>query len=539
MFHNPLFSWPGIHNHPNVRPDTRPMPAYPRNPWDRQPSIMWASQMPPLQGHITNDPEPDEDSGFWDGVRDVGGAILGGIGTAAATMLGGLGSSSAWGAPTTPDHELETWGSDVPLQVAPPPQKLGAFHPTPFAQTAITRRANVKTQQMDMRQQRAKRLKKLEARAQSSRLNAVGRVLADNNTYNPVQKKSQQQGNLFNDVVSGSLLAGVPYMTNAFVPTSPQSSMYDRSRLRLADFQAQQAAKKQAEAQYKQQEQMQAEQRELLAQAMAMVPRQQIRKPREKSPLQQQFERGEPFTSKSDWLQFAHEKRLEYYQILRAYGQQAADQFEQSIKEHAIQNIIGPHAILHKDGYIIVGNQAVGTAEAEQKAREFVEHVVEHEAYPPLQYPTNPNLPKSAYPDVTEKVNGIINNMARYAKITARDEGHGQVLQLFKENFPNNRSFDLQVNYDLPGQVVLGDSVKLDENGRVITVDQYAVFRGKVVKAGYISNFAYGYTAASGGILLPELYGGPFYVGDKQGDYFQDLNFHDDIAVGEGYFSDR
>ena len=274
--------------------------------------------------------------------------------------------------------------------------------------------------------------------------------------------------------------------------------MYFRSRNQLADFQAAEARKKHEEAQYKQQQRMQAEQGELLAQAMAMVPRQQPRKPRAKTPLQKQFEQGIPFASKADWLQFAHEKRLEYYQILRAYGQQAADQFEQSIKEHAIQNIIGPHAIRHKDGYIIVGNQAVGTAEAEQKAREFVEHVVEHEEYPPLKYPTNPNLPKSAYPDVTKLMNKHLDNLTKNVMHHYFASGRAGVYINFYESFPNNQEYDFQVNHGLPGQVVSDDSIKLDENGNVITVDQYAVYQGKVVRAGYLSNYAYGYGGASG-----------------------------------------
>lgn len=320
--------------------------------------------------------------------------------------------------------------------------------------------------------------------------------------------------------------------------------MVSRSRNQLADFQAAEARKKHAEDQYKQQQRIQAEQRELLAQAMAMVPRQQPRKPKEKSPLQQQFESGEPFTSKADWLQFAHEKRLEYYQILKTRGQQAADVFEQAIQDQAVQNIIGPHALRHKDGYIIVGNQAVGTAEAEKKAREFVEYVVEHEEYPPLQYPTNPNLPKSAYPDVTDKVDGLMNKRAEFVKGLYYDEGKALgivqgngVYALFKSNFGNNEPFDLQVNHELPGQVVPTDNILFHPDGTAQTVDQYALYQGNIVRAGYLSNYAYGYLSAAGRLSLEESLFDAWFIGDSGYNLSEDNNKKDNDAIKDGYNS--
>ena len=162
---------------------------------------------------------------------------------------------------------------------------------------------------------------------------------------------------------------------------------------------------------------------------------------------------------------------------------------------------------------------------------------MEHETYPPLKYPTNPNLPRSAYPDVTDKVEVIIDGMAKNTYDILKTQGkfpdpklETGVYSLFKRNFPNNQP------YGLPGQAIEGNPITLDENGYVITQDQYAVFHGKVMKAGYISNFAYGYTAASGGLDLLESkatgWGAALYFNY---DLFSELNKEDNQAIDDGY----
>ncbi len=141
-----------------------------------------------------------------------------------------------------------------------------------------------------------------------------------------------------------------------------------------------------------------------------------------------------------------------------------------------------------------IGNKAYGTFEAEEKAKEFIEHLLEHESYPPLKYPSNPNLPLSAYPDVTEEV---FKKIDRIASLLYLNRGSVLKIQLLHENFPNNRKWDFQVGHDLPGQVLKDNKIQKDSNGNIITIDQYALFKNKIRRSGYISNFTYGYASAS------------------------------------------
>lgn len=73
----------------------------------------------------------------------------------------------------------------------------------------------------------------------------------------------------------------------------------------------------------------------------------------------------------------------------------------------------------------------------------------------------------------------------------------------FYKNFSNNGKSDLQVGHGLPGQMPLrtnnGDFIR-DPDETLKTEDQYALYKGNVVRAGYLSNYAYGYAAQAAGI---------------------------------------
>ena len=170
--------------------------------------------------------------------------------------------------------------------------------------------------------------------------------------------------------------------------------------------------------------------------------------------------------------------------------------------------------------------------------------MVEHEEYPPLQYPTNPNLPKSAYPDVTNQVNDLLKKRGQYVKALYYEEGKALgffsekgVYTLFKSNFGNNYPFDLQVNQGLPGQTVPTDKITFEQDGTVQTVDQYALFQGKIVRAGYLSNYAYGYLSAAGRLSVEETKTDAWFIGDSGYNLSEDNNKKDNDAIKDGYNS--
>ncbi len=242
--------------------------------------------------------------------------------------------------------------------------------------------------------------------------------------------------------------------------------------------------------------------------------------------LTERFQSGLPFTSEAEWKQFTHTMSLEHLKLLRVGKEQEAEQFEQQIKETAVAILTGPNALRHKDGYIIIGNKAYGTFEAEEKAEDFIEHLLEHESYPPLKYPSNPNLPLSAYPDVTKQVNNFLDEMSK----TAQQESKKGFLQgtkpLFERMFDNNQPWDFQVGRELPGQVLKNNKVQYDADGKIITVDQYAIFGDKVHRAGYISNYVLGYTAASASVsesFIINIARAKALLGGKDGDNPKDI----------------
>lgn len=191
----------------------------------------------------------------------------------------------------------------------------------------------------------------------------------------------------------------------------------------------------------------------------------------------------------------------------------AASPVEQSLEEPL------PSRNQTKDGYVVLGRQAYGSKEASSILSSGKE-------LKPLPYPTNPNLPKSAYPDVTQRVNSLLKQME--SDLNPFKQDRLSSYPWFNENFGNNAKWDLQVNYGLPGQVPIIQNGKYirDKQGFIETNDQYALFKGRVVRAGYISNYAFGYASAHAGFLRDE----PIFIseivaigGSKDGDNPADL----------------
>ncbi|MBK8190446.1 MAG: hypothetical protein IPK79_08350 [Vampirovibrionales bacterium] len=57
----------------------------------------------------------------------------------------------------------------------------------------------------------------------------------------------------------------------------------------------------------------------------------------------------------------------------------------------------------------------------------------------------------------------------------------------------------------------------------------------KLVTAGYLSNYAYGYASAAGMLSKEEMYGAAWLAGSLGGQYLGDLNERDNHAMSEGY----
>jgi hypothetical protein len=174
-----------------------------------------------------------------------------------------------------------------------------------------------------------------------------------------------------------------------------------------------------------------------------------------------------------------------------------------------VTQILGHKPFLTEDHYVIIGKQAYGLYEARGVAKAAVAYQKMYgRELPPYPYPTV--LPeqvdakqwKSVYPDVTDVMNRHLDDIVQDVRKNVHDPNLlvfvGETASFFENNFANNRLYDMQVNYGLPGQ-------QLPANGHVEaigvynghpivkTVDQRALFRGKVVHAGYLSNYAYGY----------------------------------------------
>jgi hypothetical protein len=123
------------------------------------------------------------------------------------------------------------------------------------------------------------------------------------------------------------------------------------------------------------------------------------------------------------------------------------------------------------------------------------------------EYPIIP--PKSlyetkGYPDITQKYLEKLRGITQETAHTFNASGKAGVYYLFSKNFPNNGKWDLQVGHGLPGQVIVRDQntghIKYNPSrkGEALTQDQYATFRGKVVRAGYLSNYTFGQAIAAG-----------------------------------------
>lgn len=202
--------------------------------------------------------------------------------------------------------------------------------------------------------------------------------------------------------------------------------------------------------------------------------------------------------------QLLHTMELEKFSAKTAPEIVKAEDNERWIKNKLAQNMVsGPDALINRDDYVIIGDQAYGNFEAFEKALEDIEYFERTGKHiPPLSYPTDPNLPRSAYPDVTNDVKKKMDQAVleikekRISSLNLISRG-----LYLKDIFNNNKKYDMQVGHDLPGQILVRKNGKPQKDpespAHVLTIDQYAIFNGQVRRAGYISNYAFGYAAAA------------------------------------------
>jgi hypothetical protein len=194
-----------------------------------------------------------------------------------------------------------------------------------------------------------------------------------------------------------------------------------------------------------------------------------------------------------------------------------------------VTKILGYKPLLTKDGYVIIGRQAYGLYEAIDVAKVAAAYrKIYGRVLPSLPYPITPpdqvlkGKEQSVYPDVTEVMNQHLKDIVQDVAKSVHDPNPGQYLGntlfFFVDNFQDNALYDMQVNYGLPGQQ-LPEGVYFEKIGEyqgysiVKTVDQRAIYRGKVVHAGYLSNYAYGYAVAAGNWFKGTTDSGAFFAG--------------------------
>jgi hypothetical protein len=247
------------------------------------------------------------------------------------------------------------------------------------------------------------------------------------------------------------------------------------------------------------------------------------------SKIQQQL----PLTD-SELKQMFHDFELKRYSR-DSWERSVVRQAEMEVKRQLAWNMSqGPYALRHKDDYIIIGEQAYGTKEASRAAIRDLDYFQEHDKHlPPLPYPATPDLKKQYYPDVTQKVQKTLSEIRKEIEQAAPVQRDYLVLS----KFPNNGDWDLQVNHGLPGQVLElnlhATEILKDSSGKAKTRDQYALFKGEIRRAGYISNYAFGYGMAAVGypVQFTELAGhGAAIAGGNDGDNPEDIK-----AMKEGW----
>lgn len=208
--------------------------------------------------------------------------------------------------------------------------------------------------------------------------------------------------------------------------------------------------------------------------------------------------------------QLFHTLEVAWFQAKNPLSRMQIERNQALVMELLATNMsVGPWANLSKDGYVIIGDKAYGKQEAYDAALADLNHFKKNSKHLPFRYPTRaPRSPRDThgYPDITEALSQKLDAITRETVLTFHATGKVGVYYLFAQNFPNNGKWDLQVGHGLPGQVPVRDAngnlvPDPKHKGRYLTQDQYAVFNGKVVRSGYISNYAFGQAVAAGEML--------------------------------------
>jgi len=100
-------------------------------------------------------------------------------------------------------------------------------------------------------------------------------------------------------------------------------------------------------------------------------------------------------------------------------------------------------------------------------------------------FPADPKLPLSSYPDVTRDLQILKNKVSQQVQEIEKTKGFQAILPLFYQNFRNGKQWDTKSLPNFP------------------TGEQYALYKGGVVPGTYIANNFYGQISAAAKFSLP------------------------------------
>lgn len=213
--------------------------------------------------------------------------------------------------------------------------------------------------------------------------------------------------------------------------------------------------------------------------------------------------------SLSDLKQLFHTYDLQFYGARTPAERLQATQNINRLKEQLAANMAyGPGRLVTGDGYVVIGDEAFNSKTAYAEALDYLNYAQMHDELRPPKFPTDPAKLDPKKHDVTKTYNALRDQAANNMDSILTKQGNLGLLKnvlAFKKLFPNNGQLDTQGQYGLPGQMIVRDGTTHlplrynsgPKKGQLITKDQYALYKGQPVRAGYLSNYLFGYVSAA------------------------------------------
>lgn len=209
----------------------------------------------------------------------------------------------------------------------------------------------------------------------------------------------------------------------------------------------------------------------------------------------------------ADLKQLFHTYDLQYYGAKTPSERLQATQNIDLLKQKLAANMAyGPDRLVTEDGYVVIGDEAFNSKTAYKEALDYLNYIQKHDELRPSKFPTDPNKLDPKKHDVTDKINALKTQIVTELKNTSYPDAFFRKML----RFGNNKAWDSQGQYGLPGQQIVRNSqgkIIFKKNGFPETKDEYALYkyngRYQQIRAGALSNSLYGYGAAV--IYIPRL----------------------------------